>query len=102
MLEEQGIRCELKPEYLGEAHFKAPKGDWVLSCEEAYLKKAQELLDGIDTVAFDKKEELRDRKGRTAREAINARKKLERNTARVMIYVLFLLVIAAIIYNRFH
>ena len=100
ILEDQVIRCELRPEYLGEAHFKASKGDWVLFCEEADYRKAQELLGEIDTAAFDDGEELRDKKGRTAREATGARKKLEMNIARVMLYALILFIIAAVIYNK--
>ena len=99
LLESNGIRCEIKQEYQGKVHFKARMDDWVLYCEEADYDRAYQLLDEIDTTAFDDGEELRDKKGRTAEQAIRARMKLEMNIARVVLYILIILVIAAIIYN---
>ncbi len=103
LLESNGVRCVLKRKYKHKyirfLNFITLDNDWILYCDEADFDKAHQILDEIDTTAFDDGEELRDKKGRTAEQAIRDRVNLEKNIARVGIWILIILVIAAIIYN---
>ena len=103
LLESNGVRCVLKRRYNRKYYrfrsFITQENDWILYCDEADFDKAHQILDEIDTTAFDDGEELRDKKGRTAEQAIRDRVNLEKNIARVGIWILIILVIAAIIYN---